>query len=209
MNLKSQSYRLKSMAVAFMMMSVQQSGAFANDSVADLKALALEIQPANGEASDTKTREAATKFAVELQNLDFSPAKDVSVKIDAATEVAGNLLRSNVVRNLDLEEANDASLLTVISFVERLLDEIDSGWVFEPNVAGVVQPAELLKRFKNDQQKTLRRSLRAILGQGLSLAAKRDGKGWTKKEIVARFGQDPGKKKVIEEQFKEIDILIR
>jgi hypothetical protein len=158
-------------------------------------------------------------------------APDGAASIIASTELAVAILRSEGTKQLNLKTSDSPAIVAIESFWEKLNKAIDPNWKMilvtanvrpapgTPNAAAGMNPDAiadpLLKKkyldlikanrdnnLKNGQQRALRESRDKFLRVVAELVSK-SGDGWSKTDVLVRFGKDEESRKILETHLKQ------
>jgi hypothetical protein len=151
--------------------------------------------------------------------------------IKDATEIALALIRSQKIKTVDKKAIDSPSLIALDIFITKLNRAIDPNWKMlfvtanvspapgTPNAAAGMNPEaiadpllkkkylDLIKKnrdnsLKNGQQRALRESRDKFLRVVADLVST-SGEGWSKADVLLRFGKDEESKKILETYLKQ------
>lgn len=209
---------------------------------AQLTRLTQQVDIQTGAFLEKEFIEDVASFTTLIQNISFEPAfelprdknattLDGSAAIRGSTDIVIAMLRSEIVKNADLDSPDNPALKAIDMYVEKLDSSIDPNWkwirVFAnvgpppgtPNAASGMNPdaiadpelkqqyLDLIKKnhdngLINSQQSELRTARTKFLNTISTLITKNPGEGWNKNDAIARFCKNEESRIFLEEKLR-------
>lgn len=220
-------------AVIFLEILMLQITLKAEDAIpSKLAALKTTIDSKRSGISVSEVEPVATELANVLPDVDFSPTAGASGRIKAVSKITIALLCTASVPKQNLNNINPTAISVAEMSLEKITSKIDDKWVFLLGSANVAPPAgvpcasagmnpdtiadpklrqqyldrikaEKTKNLINAQQSELRRSRDAILRAIVDVSSKNSLNGWTRADILTRFGKNEECRKILEENLRK------